>query len=185
MVFLYPELDCGLLTDDPHKALLYKKEADVALDYTLGEKPFDGHPPFMAPVMSAFSSVAEKIVAGTTTEARQRILSELKFYVDGACILPLYRNNGKRDFLTVKGYLEQREASGGCGSSIAFILQVDVLQRILLDDNKPSTRYVYHLNIPTSILDHEAMRTIKDQASLLVHLSVPFIYIFFSRVLNF
>ena len=76
----------------------------------------------MAPVMSAFSIVAEKVVAGATVQARHRILSELKSYVDGACILPFYRNNGKKDFLTVKGYLEQREASGGCGATIALIL---------------------------------------------------------------
>ncbi|KIM74248.1 hypothetical protein PILCRDRAFT_14594 [Piloderma croceum F 1598] len=152
-IFLWDdELDCGPLTDDPQKALLVRKETDATLDYTLGEKPFDGHPPLMAPAMSAFSSVAEKVVAGTTTQARQRILSELKSYVGGACILPFYRNNGTKDFLTVKGYLEQREASGGCGATIALIL------------------YVYHLNIPASILDHEAMRTIKDQASMLVHL---------------
>jgi len=57
-------------------------------------------------------------------------------------------------------------------------------QRVLLNGNQPAmcARYVYHLNIPASILDHEAMRTIKDQASLLVHLSVPFICILLSRV---
>ena len=116
------ELDCGPLTADPKKALLFKKDTDAALDYTLGEQPFNGHPPPMAPVMSAFSCVAEKVVAGATTEARQRFLSELKFYVDGACILPFHRNNAKKDFLTVKGFLEQREASGGCGPSIALVL---------------------------------------------------------------
>jgi len=118
----YPELDCGPLTNDPQKALAFKKATDAALDYTLGEQPFNGHPPPMAPVMSAFSNVAEKVVAGATTEARQRVLSELKFYVDGACILPFHRNNGKKDFLTVKGFLEQRDASGGAGASIALIL---------------------------------------------------------------
>jgi hypothetical protein len=97
-----PELDCGPLTDDSKKALLFKKETDATLDYTLGEKPFDGHPPLMAPVMSAFSIVAEKVIAGATIQARHRILSELKSYVDGACILPFYRNNGKKDFLTVR-----------------------------------------------------------------------------------
>jgi hypothetical protein len=118
----YPELDCGPLTNDPQKALAFKQASDAALDYTLGEQPFNGHPPPMAPVMSAFSNVAEKVVAGATTEARQRVLSELKFYVDGACILPFHRNNGKKDFLTVKGFLEQRDASGGAGVSIALIL---------------------------------------------------------------
>jgi hypothetical protein len=118
----YPELDCGPLTNDPQKALAFKKATDIALDYTLGEQPFNGQPPPMAPVMTAFSDVAEKVVAGATTEARQRVLSELKFYVDGACILPFHRNNGKMDFLTVKGFLEQREASGGAGASIALIL---------------------------------------------------------------
>jgi hypothetical protein len=116
------ELDCGPLTDNPKKALRFKKQTDAALDYTLGDHPFVGNPPPMAPVMSAFSTVAEKVVAGVTTEARQLLLSELKFYVDGACILPLNRNNGKKDLLTVKGFLEQREASGGCGPSIALVL---------------------------------------------------------------
>jgi len=152
-VFLWDdELDCGPLTNDPQKALAFKKATDIALDYTLGEQPFNGQPPPMAPVMTAFSDVAEKVVAGATTEARQRVLSELKFYVDGACILPFHRNNGKKDFLTVKGFLEQREASGGAGASIALIL------------------YVYHLNIPASILDHEAMRSIRDQSCMLAHL---------------
>ena len=118
----YPEVDCGPLTNDPQNALAFKKATDAALDYTLGEQPFNGRPPPMAPVMSAFSNVAEKVVAGATTEARQRVLSELKFYVDGACILPFHRNNGTKDFLTVKGFLEQREASGGVGASIALIL---------------------------------------------------------------
>jgi hypothetical protein len=36
--------------------------------------------------------------------------------------LPFHRNNGKKDFFTVKGFLEQREASGGCGPSIALVL---------------------------------------------------------------
>jgi hypothetical protein len=116
------ELDCGPLTRDPEGALLFKNDTNAALDFTLGEQPFLGHPPPMTPVMAAFSSVAEKVVAGATAEARQRFLSELKFYVDGACILPFHRNNGKKDFLTVKGFLEQREASGGCGPSIALVL---------------------------------------------------------------
>src|ERR1700679_3046588 len=55
------ELVCGPLTADPKKALLFKKDTDAALDYTLGEQPFNGHPPPMAPVMSAFSCVAEKV----------------------------------------------------------------------------------------------------------------------------
>lgn len=76
----------------------------------------------MAPVMSAFSTVAEKVVASATTEARHLFLSELKFYVNGACILPFHRNNGEKDLLTVRGFLEQRKASGGCGPSIALIL---------------------------------------------------------------
>jgi len=152
-VFLWDdELDCGPLANDPKKALLFKKDTDAALDYTLGEQPFSGHPPPMAPVMSAFSTVAEKVVASATAETRHLFLSELKFYVNGACILPFHRNNGEKDLLTVKGFLEQREASGGCGPSIALI------------------PYVYHLNIPASILDHEAMRTIKDQTCMLVHL---------------
>ena len=121
-IFLYLELDCGPLTNDPKNALLFKKDTDAALDYTLGEQPFDGHPPPMAPIMSAFSNVAEKVVASATTEARHLFLSELKFYVDGACILPFHRNNGEKDLLTVKGFLEQRKASGGCGPSIALIL---------------------------------------------------------------
>jgi hypothetical protein len=120
--YLSPELDCGPLTNDPKMARLFKKDTDAALDYTLGQQPFNDQPPPMAPVMSAFSTVAEKVVAGATIEARQRFLSELKFYVHGACILPFHRHNGKNDFLTVKGFLAQREASGGCGPSIALVL---------------------------------------------------------------
>jgi hypothetical protein len=116
------ELDCGPLAHDPTRALLFKKDTNAALDYTLGEHPFHVHPPPMTPAMTAFSRVAEKVVVGATLEARQRFLSELKFYVDGACILPLHRNNGKNDFLTVEGFLKQREASGGCGPSIALVL---------------------------------------------------------------
>jgi hypothetical protein len=84
--YLSPELDCGPLTNDPKMAGLFKKDTDAALDYTLGQQPFNGQLPPMAPVMSAFSTVAEKVVAGVTIEARQRFLSELKFYVHGACV---------------------------------------------------------------------------------------------------
>ena len=119
---LYPVLDCGPLTNDPKKALLFKKDTDAVLDYTLGEQPFNGHPPPMVPVMLAFSSVAEKVVAGATADARQRFLSELKYYVNRTCILPFHRNSGEKDLLTIKGFLEQREASRGCGPSIALVL---------------------------------------------------------------
>jgi len=152
-VFLWDdELDCGPLTADHKKALHFKKDTDAVLDYTLGERPFNGHPPPMTPVMTAFSTVAQKVVAGSTADVRRRFLAELKFYVNGACILPFHRNTVKTNLLTVKGFLEQREASGGCGPSIALML------------------YVYHLNIPGSILDHEAMRTINNQACMMGHL---------------
>jgi len=152
-VFLWDdELDCGPYANDPRMALQFKKETDRVLDYTLGDHPFTGHPPPMTPIMAAFSTVAEKVVAGTTAEIRRRFLSELKYYVDSACLLPLRRNTAKQDLLSVEGFLEQRKASGGCGPSIVL------------------TQYVYRLDIPAFVLDHESMRVIWDQACMLGHL---------------
>ena len=60
------ELDCGPYANDPEKALQFKEETDAVLVYTLGKQPFSGIRPPMAPVMSAFSGIAEKVVARIT-----------------------------------------------------------------------------------------------------------------------
>ena len=52
-------------------------------------------------------------------------------------------------------------------------------------ERKYANRYVYRLNIPGYILDHEAMRIIRDQACTLGHLSVPFICFGFTRASSF
>lgn len=88
----------------------------------LGDQIFNGDPPQLGSIMSAFSCIATRVAAGMTVDARQRLLSELKRYMDVACTLPSHRQNGYSDILTVEGFLEHRRESGGCGASVMFAL---------------------------------------------------------------
>ncbi|GBE84461.1 hypothetical protein SCP_0604400 [Sparassis crispa] len=147
------ELDCGPLTKDLEKVAMFKKETDECLNSTLGSEPFNGSRQSMTPMMKAFCDVAEKVAAGSTPDARSHMLHELIGYVDSACALPYRRSiEGDRELFSRENFLAQRARSGGAGPSLILPL------------------YIYHLNIPSSILDHESLQTIFTQACLIVHL---------------
>jgi len=147
------ELDCGPLTNDLEKTQMFKKESDDCLEYTLGPRPFTGPRPQMGSIMAAFLELAEKITASSTPDAHRRILNELLAYVDGACALPFERTvDGQTELYTREKFLTQRARSGGCGPSLSLLL------------------YIYHLDIPGPILDHETLQIVFAQSCLIVHL---------------
>ncbi|GBE80747.1 hypothetical protein SCP_0304660 [Sparassis crispa] len=148
------ELDCGPLTHDYEGAQIFRKETDDCLHYTLGPEPFKEPRPPIGPIMAPFCEVAEKVVAGSTPDARAEVLRELEGYVEGACALPGERQGEKdqKAFLSMEKFMAQRARSGGAGPSITLLL------------------YIYHIDLPTLILEHDTLQTIFHQACLIVHL---------------
>ncbi|GBE89299.1 hypothetical protein SCP_1503070 [Sparassis crispa] len=148
------ELDCGPLTNDLEKVRQFKQETDDCLEYTLGPEPFSGPRPSMGPIVGAFYEIAEKVAAGSTAEAHAFMLRELLAYVDGACALPFERNlEGQKELFTREKFQAQRVRSGGCGPSLSLLL------------------YLHHLDIPSSLIDHESVQVVFTQAALIVHLT--------------
>ncbi|KAJ3556674.1 hypothetical protein NM688_g1892 [Phlebia brevispora] len=147
------QLDCGDLKADVSQAEQLRNETVACLVYALGNKLSQGSRPSFNPIVSYLCDAFEKIGASTNEDARIHILGTTLNYVHAACALPMQRTEKLDRLLSEAEFMEQRKISGGTAVSIALLL------------------YIYHLDIPLSILQHEAMQVITEQSCLIVHLA--------------
>ncbi|KDQ52301.1 hypothetical protein JAAARDRAFT_487951 [Jaapia argillacea MUCL 33604] len=141
------------VVDDGHvdglRAAQYHRETCDAVSWCLGSQPFSGPRPAMDGIMSAFAEISRTIVPHSSEDARRRIHDELHAYINTAMWL---QGKRKGEILTVQQHLDQRHTSSGVLPSIALL------------------EYIYRLDLPSSIIAHEATQVIINKTCLIIHL---------------
>ncbi|KDQ52302.1 hypothetical protein JAAARDRAFT_62046 [Jaapia argillacea MUCL 33604] len=147
-IFIWDDvIDDGTL-DDPKLAQYHRETCDT-ISWCMGPKPFVGPCPPTNGIMSSFIEIAKTIVPNCSQYARERIHNELQAYINTATWLQSKRQG---EILSMKEHIEQRNQSSGIFPSIALL------------------EYIHGLDLPPSVINHEAMQVIINKTCLIIHL---------------